>query len=226
MPSSPSSAEAPGRVVSGHGRRLVVEADDGSRVLCHTRGKRSDAVVGDRVRWQASGDEGVIDEILPRTNLLYRQDDWKTKAFAANIDQLLVVVAAEPVFSESQLARALIAAAEAGIAARIVLNKRDLPAFAAARGAARALPRDRRRGARDGPEEGARRRPRAARAAARRSRDAGARPERRRQEHARQPDGRRREGADRRDLASAQHRPPHDDGDAVVLARRRAQRAR
>jgi ribosome biogenesis GTPase / thiamine phosphate phosphatase len=132
MPSSPSSADAPGRVVSGHGRRLVVEAEGGSRVLCHTRGKKSDAVVGDRVRWQASGDEGVIDEILPRTNLLYRQDDWKTKAFAANIDQLLVVVAAEPVFSESQLARALIAAAEAGIPARIVLNKRDLPAFAAA----------------------------------------------------------------------------------------------
>jgi ribosome biogenesis GTPase len=132
MPSSPFSAEAPGRVVSGHGRRLVVEAGDGHRILCHTRGKRSEAVVGDRVRWQASGDEGVIDEILPRTNLLYRQDDWKTKAFAANIDQLLVVVAAEPVFSESQLARALIAAAEAGIASRIILNKRDLPAFAAA----------------------------------------------------------------------------------------------
>jgi ribosome biogenesis GTPase len=133
MPSSPSSADASGRVVSGHGRRLVVEAEGGSRVLCHTRGKKSDAVVGDRVRWQASGDEGVIDKVLPRTNLLYRQDDWKTKAFAANIDQLLVVVAAEPVFSESQLARALIAAAEAGIPARIVLNKRDLPAFATAK---------------------------------------------------------------------------------------------
>src|SRR4030088_1168561 len=103
MPSSPSSAEAPGRVVSGHGRRLVVEADDGHRILCHTRGKRSDAVVGDRVRWQASGDGGVIDESRPG-----------------------------PRFSEPQRARALIAAAEAGIAARIILNKRDLPAFAAA----------------------------------------------------------------------------------------------
>ena len=138
MPSSPSSAEglpgpSEGRVVSGHGRRLLVESDDGARILCHTRGKKSDAVVGDRVRWQASGDEGVIDAILPRANLLYRQDEWKTKAFAANIDQLLVVVAAEPVFSESQLARALIAAADAQIATRIVLNKRDLPAFAAAR---------------------------------------------------------------------------------------------
>ena len=136
MPSSPSSAsaltESPGRVVSGHGRRLVVEAPDASRTLCHTRGKKSEAVVGDRVDWQVSGDEGVIDRILPRTNLLYRQDDFKTKAFAANIDQLLVVVAAEPVFSESQLARALIAAGEAHVPARIVLNKRDLPAFDAA----------------------------------------------------------------------------------------------
>src|SRR5678816_4785935 len=131
MPSSPSSAEgllgpSEGRVVSGHGRRLLVESDDGTRILCHTRGKKSDAVVGDRVRWQASGDEGVIDAVLPRTNLLYRQDEWKTKAFAANIDQLLVVVAAEPVFSESQLARALITAADARVLARVVLNKRDL----------------------------------------------------------------------------------------------------
>ena len=133
MPSSPSSADTPGRVVSGHGRRLVVEAADASRILCHTRGKMSEAVVGDRVDWQASGDEGVIERVLPRTNLLYRQDDFKTKAFAANIDQLLVVVAAEPVFSESQLARALIAAGEARIPARIVLNKRDLPAFGAAK---------------------------------------------------------------------------------------------
>lgn len=138
MPSSPSLADdlpegERGRVVSGHGRRLLVERADGARILCHTRGKKSDAVVGDRVHWQTSGDEGVIDEILPRANLLYRQDEWKTKAFAANIDQLLVVVAAEPVFSESQLARALIATAEAGVPARIILNKLDLPGFDAAR---------------------------------------------------------------------------------------------
>jgi ribosome biogenesis GTPase / thiamine phosphate phosphatase len=134
MPSSPSSADHPhGLIVSAHGRHVVVEDGAGARVLCHVRGKRSDAVVGDRVRWQRSGDVGVIEEILPRANLLYRQDEWKTKAFAANIDQLLVVVAAEPTFSESQLARALIAAADAHVPARVVLNKRDLPAFAAAR---------------------------------------------------------------------------------------------
>ncbi len=138
MPLSPSSADREGRVVSGHGRHVVVEAPDGRRILCHARGKKNEAVVGDRVLWQRSGDEGVVESVLPRQSLLYRQDAWKTKAFAANLDQLLVVVAAEPVFSESQLARALIAAEAAGIPSRIVLNKRDLPSWDAA--AARLAP--------------------------------------------------------------------------------------
>ncbi|HET9977147.1 MAG TPA: ribosome small subunit-dependent GTPase A, partial [Burkholderiaceae bacterium] len=69
----------------------------------------------------------------PRRNLLHRQDEWKSKSFAANIDQVLVIVAVEPGFSESQLARALIAAESAGIDAHVLLNKCDLPAVAAAR---------------------------------------------------------------------------------------------
>jgi ribosome biogenesis GTPase / thiamine phosphate phosphatase len=122
-----------GLVVAGHGRHYLVEADDGGRVTCHPRGKKSALVVGDRVRWSASGDEGVIEQVEPRRNLLFRQDEWKTKSFAANLDQLIVLVAAEPVFSESQLARALVAAESAGIPSRIVLNKADLPAIGAAR---------------------------------------------------------------------------------------------
>ena len=122
-----------GLVVAGHGRHYIVESPEGQRIICHPRGKKSDCVVGDRVRWQASGDEGVIEHVEPRRNLLFRQDEWKTKSFAANLDQLLVLVAAEPVFSESQLARALIAAEDAGIPARILLNKSDLPAIDAAR---------------------------------------------------------------------------------------------
>ena len=122
-----------GLVVAGHGRHYIVESPEGQRIICHPRGKKSDCVVGDRVRWQASGDEGVIEHVEPRRNLLFRQDEWKTKSFAANLGQLLVLVAAEPVFSESQLARALIAAEDAGIPARILLNKSDLPAIDAAR---------------------------------------------------------------------------------------------
>ena len=122
-----------GLVVAGHGRHYIVETPEGARITCHPRGKKSDCVVGDRVRWQASGDEGVIEHVEPRRNLLFRQDEWKTKSFAANLDQLLILVAAEPVFSESQLARALIAAESAGIPARVVLNKADLSAIATAR---------------------------------------------------------------------------------------------
>jgi ribosome biogenesis GTPase len=122
-----------GLVVAGYGRHYIVESPDGERLLCHPRGKKSACVVGDRVRWQPAGDEGVIEHIEPRRNLLFRQDEWKTKEFAANLDQILVMVASEPVFSESQLARALIAAERAGIAAHVLLNKTDLPQIAAAR---------------------------------------------------------------------------------------------
>ena len=122
-----------GLVVAAHGRHCVVEDPEGSRLICHTRGKKSDIVVGDHVRWQVSGDAGVIEGVEPRRNVLTRQDEWKTKSFAANLDQLLVIVAAEPVFSESQLARALIAAEDAAIPARILLNKADLASVAAAR---------------------------------------------------------------------------------------------
>lgn len=124
---------AAGLVVGAHGRHFIVEIAPGQRLRCHPRGKKSDCVVGDRVRWQHSGDEGVIERVLERRNLLFRQDDWRSKSFAANLDQLLVLVAAEPMYAETQLARALIAARQAGIPACIVLNKTDLPQAAAAR---------------------------------------------------------------------------------------------
>lgn len=127
------SRPAAGLVVATHGRHAVVETAGGARLICHHRGKRSEVVVGDRVRWQPSGDGGVIEQVEPRRNLLFRQDEWRTKSFAANLDLLLVLVAVEPVFGESQLARALIAAADAAIPVLLVLNKTDLPATHAAR---------------------------------------------------------------------------------------------
>ncbi|WP_284616441.1 ribosome small subunit-dependent GTPase A [Aquabacterium humicola] len=127
------AAGAPGLVVGAHGRHFMVEAADGTRVLCHPRGKKSDCVVGDRVAWQPAGDEGVIERIEPRRNLLFRQDEVRSKSFAANLDQLLVLVAVEPMYSESQISRALIAADAAGIPSLIVLNKVDLAGVDAAR---------------------------------------------------------------------------------------------
>lgn len=122
-----------GLVVGAHGRHCVVETESGRRLRCHRRGKKTDCVVGDRVVWAESGDEGVIEQVLARRNLLFRQDRWRSKSFAANLDQLLVLVAVEPVHSGQQLARALIAAEAAAIPARVVLNKIDLPGAGDAR---------------------------------------------------------------------------------------------
>ena len=117
-----------GLVVGGFGRHFLVETPEGRRLICHPRGKKSQAVVGDQVLWQASRDEGTIEKIEDRRNLFYRQDEIRTKSFAANLDQVLILIAAEPEFSESQLARALIAAEAEGITPVIALNKSDLSA--------------------------------------------------------------------------------------------------
>ena len=115
-----------GLVIAGHGRHVWVETSDGRRLICHPRGKKSQTVVGDRVLWQASEDEGTIEKVEPRRNLFYRQDEIRTKSFAANLDQVLILIAAEPEFSESQLSRALIAAEAEHIRPVIALNKSDL----------------------------------------------------------------------------------------------------
>lgn len=115
-----------GLVVASHGRHCIVESPDGTRGLCHARGKKNEAVVGDRVQWRPTGDEGVVERVEPRRNLFYRQDEVRTKSFAANLDQVLVLIAAEPEFSEMQLARALIAAEAEHIAPLVALNKSDV----------------------------------------------------------------------------------------------------
>lgn len=115
-----------GLVVASFGRHVLVESPDGQRRICHPRGKKNQAVVGDHVRWLASQDEGTIEQVQPRRNLFYRQDELRTKSFAANLDQVLILIAAEPEFSPAQLTRALIAAEAEGIEPLIALNKQDL----------------------------------------------------------------------------------------------------
>ena len=83
-------------MVSTHGRHCVVEQPDGRRLICHPRGKKSEVVVGDHVTWhltQEQADEGIIVKIDDRQNLLYRQDEWRSKSFAANLDLLLMWIA-------------------------------------------------------------------------------------------------------------------------------------
>lgn len=121
------TARQQGRVVSAHGRHYMVELENGSIIKCFPRGKKNDAAVGDRVEVSVqNADEGALETILPRSNLLYRSDEMRSKQFAANVDQLLIVVAVEPGFSDDLLGRALTGAWSAHMQPIIILNKIDL----------------------------------------------------------------------------------------------------
>ena len=116
-----------GHVIAAHGRQYVVELADGSRLSCFPRGKKSEIACGDRVDIQrTSDDQGVVEAIQPRTSLLYRSNEIRQKLIAANVDQILIVVATEPGFSDELVTRALLAAESEEIEPLIVLNKCDL----------------------------------------------------------------------------------------------------
>lgn len=117
-----------GRVVAAFGRQYLVRLDDGSLLPCLTRGKKSDVVCGDIVEIKRSGeDQGVIERIAKRTSLLHRSDAWREKLIAANVSQIVIVVATEPSFSDEVITRCLIAAFDQNLSVLIVLNKCDLP---------------------------------------------------------------------------------------------------
>jgi len=116
-----------GRVVAAHGRQYVVQLADGSLLPCFPRGKKSEVACGDRVDLlRTSDDQGVIEAIQPRTSLLYRSNEIKHKLIAANVDQVIIVVASEPAFSDDLITRALLAVESEEIEPLIVLNKCDL----------------------------------------------------------------------------------------------------
>jgi len=123
----------PALVVASYGKRYDVEVEDGTQISCVTRGKKSDLACGDRIKIRMTSDnEGVVENILPRTSLLYRSNEYRRKLLAANVTQIVIVIAASPSFYEDLVNRCLIAAEAAGIQALILLNKSDLPETAAA----------------------------------------------------------------------------------------------
>lgn len=117
-----------GVVIAAFGRRYDVELADGKQISCVTRSKKSDLACGDRVEIKlTSANEGVVENTHPRTSLLYRSNEYRKKYLAANVTQIIIVLAAVPSFYEDLLNRCLIAAEAAGIRALILLNKSDLP---------------------------------------------------------------------------------------------------
>lgn len=118
---------AEGLVIAAHGRQYLVELGDGSTCLCFPRGKKSEIACGDRVLIQETGiGQGVIEKISERKTLLYRSNEFRQKLIAANVTQIVIVVATEPSFSDELVTRCLVAADSQHIRPLLVLNKCDL----------------------------------------------------------------------------------------------------
>ncbi len=120
---------AQGRVTASFGRQYEVELTTGERLACTTYGKKGGLACGDRVTVKPTGPgQGVVEKVAPRDNLFYRADAFREKLIAANVTQVVIVLAAVPSFHEELLNRCLVAAEAAGVKALIVLNKCDLEA--------------------------------------------------------------------------------------------------
>lgn len=129
-----------GRVVSAHGRDAVVEDSAHHGVHCRLQGRRLSVVCGDRVRWidaDTEGAAGLITEVRPRRTELARMNQrGRSEVIAANLTQLVTVIAPLPAPDFGLCDRYLAAAEWAGLKACVVCNKCDLPDARALLGAA------------------------------------------------------------------------------------------
>jgi ribosome biogenesis GTPase len=117
-----------GLVLVSYGSHGVAELADGRRLDCNYRRSVGRPFCGDRVVMeQDERESAVVSAILPRSNVFLRAGARKQKQIiAANLDQVLIVVAAAPEPSRDLIARYLVAVHSMGIQAIIVLNKSDL----------------------------------------------------------------------------------------------------
>jgi len=121
-------------IVASHGKAYIVQTADGVRRIASARGKKTDFACGDQVAIKLlNAEQAVIEKALTRKTLLYRSDQWREKLIAANVTQIVIVVAPVPSWLDELIGRCLIAAEAAGIHPLICLNKSDLPEATAAR---------------------------------------------------------------------------------------------
>ncbi len=117
-----------GRLMVRHGARLVVEDAEGHLHLCLARQNLGEPACGDRVVWQPTGAKrGVVTAILPRETTLSRPDySGRDKPLAANLTQLVVVLAPLQAPAGYLLDQYLVGAEQLHLKAAIAINKADL----------------------------------------------------------------------------------------------------
>lgn len=121
--------EIPGVVIAHFGTQIDVEPSppDGQLHRCHLRANLPQLVTGDRVIWCRGEPTGVVVAVEPRHTELCRPDPHgRLKPVAANIDQIVIVIAPAPLPHANLVDRYLIAAEHTHIEPIILLNKTDL----------------------------------------------------------------------------------------------------
>ena len=119
--------EQHGLVTAHFGTQVEVESDSGQRIRCHLRANLEALVTGDQVVWCEGDPTGVIVAQGERHSVLSRPDPYgKLKPVAANIDQIVVVMAPLPEPHANLIDRYLVAAETVDIEPVILLNKTDL----------------------------------------------------------------------------------------------------
>jgi ribosome biogenesis GTPase len=124
---APEQAQADTLVTATHGRHALALRDDGSIWQVFTRGKKQEIAVGDRIALEQSAPgQAWLKSTQTRRNLLYRSDEHRTKVFAANLDQVILVLAPSPPLSPELVLRTWVATQAERIALILLLNKSDL----------------------------------------------------------------------------------------------------
>ncbi|MFK8027450.1 MAG: ribosome small subunit-dependent GTPase A [Gammaproteobacteria bacterium] len=115
-------------VIARQGKTFIVEDEHGEQHACHARSKSIDAVCGDDVECESKDQSNdVIEKICARRNQITRIDNFKReKTIAANIDHMIIVVAAAPAFSTSLIDKYLACALLNHCRATLVINKAEM----------------------------------------------------------------------------------------------------
>lgn len=120
--------ERNGLIVAHFGATADVEDVDGQIYHAHLRRNAEPCMTGDKVLWRLEKDNtGIVASVLPRKSLLARPENAsKMKLIAANIDAMVIVTAAYPLFSERLIDRYMVAAELLNVKPILLLNKVDL----------------------------------------------------------------------------------------------------
>lgn len=117
-----------GQIVAHLGKALIVEDEDGLTARCKKRTQLEQPAVGDYVEWiRTEEDAGRVEKVLERRSLLSRPaKNGHTRPVAANLDQIVVIIAVKPAIDPLLLDQYLIVCEFQEIKPLIVLNKVDL----------------------------------------------------------------------------------------------------